>query len=178
MQDSKIDLDDRQMVVAIRSGIRLSTKLAANLWFALSINHEFMDKERSDYPSLSGATAWLGSGLIFRSSRRRGSIHQPKRSRPHVGQGAAVGWGALMQMFHEDGSLVAIDSTSILVEGRWNVLVLVNRGEQLPSTCVFLGDLRPSSLSWRETASHWSILLRRLMGESKKALAPGRTSDE
>jgi LysR family transcriptional regulator, glycine cleavage system transcriptional activator len=64
----------------------------------------------------------LGLDFPFKPSLRF-NHYTETISAARAGQGVALGWGALVQTFLDDGSLVAVDDTSIAVEGRYNILV-------------------------------------------------------
>ncbi|MCZ4433046.1 LysR substrate-binding domain-containing protein [Agrobacterium sp. SOY23] len=142
-QDSKIDLDEGQVDVAIRFGIppfNDGTVIASRgdsitpvcspdylerrAPGPLSNTDDLIDTEAEERSWLtwSHCMARLGLGFPFKPSLRF-NHYTETISAARAGQGVALGWGVLVQTFLDDGSLVALDDSSIAVEGRYNVLV-------------------------------------------------------
>lgn len=142
-QDSKIDLDDGQVDVAIRFGIppfNDGTVIASRgdtitpvcspdylqrrTPGPLGVNDELIETEAEERSWLTWSHCMVQLGLDFPFKPSLRFNHYTETiSAARAGQGVALGWGALVQTFLDDGSLVAVDDTSIAVEGRYNVLV-------------------------------------------------------
>lgn len=142
-QDSKIDLDEGQVDVAIRFGIppfNDGTVIASRgdtitpvcspeylerrVHGSLSITDELIDTEAEERSWLTWSHCMSRFGLDFPLKPSLRFNHYTETiSAARAGQGVALGWGALVQTFLDDGSLVAVGNTSIEVEGRYNVLV-------------------------------------------------------
>lgn len=142
-QDSKIDLDGGQVDVAVRFGVPPFndgtviasrgdvTMLVCSPDYLqrrqpgpLSNDDELIETDAEDRSWLSW-NQWVARlGLEFQVKPSLRFNHYTETiSAARGGQGVALGWGALVQTFLDDGTLVAFDRTRIPAEGRYNVVL-------------------------------------------------------
>ncbi|MGG6897856.1 MULTISPECIES: LysR substrate-binding domain-containing protein [Rhizobium] len=142
-QDAKIDLDSGEVDIAIRYGsppFGDGTVIASRgdvimpvcspEYFRrraagpLSAKDDFIETDAADRSWLSW-TQWLAKSSATFEARPslRFNHYTETIFAARAGQGVALGWGALIQTFLEDGTLVPCDDSKLMDEGRYNVLL-------------------------------------------------------
>lgn len=142
-QDSRIDLDTGDVDIAIRYGLPPFTDgtviasrgdtlmivcapdyLKRRAPGPLSSADEFIETDVEDRSWLSWSQ-WFSSGGIGFDLRPslRFSHYTETVFAARAGQGLALGWGALIRTFLDDGTLLIFDETRMASEGRYNIVV-------------------------------------------------------
>ncbi len=142
-QDTKIDLDSGEVDILIRYGLppfNDGTVIASRgdvivpvcspeyfkrrIAGPLSEKDDFIETDAVDRSWLSW-THWLAkSGAAFEARPSLRFNHYTETIfAARAGQGVALGWSALVQTFLDDGTLVALDDSKLMDEGRYNVLL-------------------------------------------------------
>ncbi|MBY5570711.1 LysR family transcriptional regulator [Rhizobium leguminosarum] len=142
-QDSKIDLDAGQVDLAVRFGVppfNDGTVIASRgdvIMLVcspdylerrgagpLSAEDELIETDAEDrsWQSWNQWIARLGLQFVVKPSLRFNHYTETIFA-ARAGQGVALGWGALVKTFLDDGTLVALDETAFAAEGRYNVLI-------------------------------------------------------
>ncbi len=142
-QDNKIDLDGGQVDIAVRFGVppfNDGTVIASRgdvvmlvcspdylerrCGGPLSKDDELIETDAEDRSWLSW-NQWIARlDLQFAVKPSLRFNHYTETIfAARAGQGVALGWGALVQTFLDDGTLVALDETAFPAEGRYNVVI-------------------------------------------------------